>query len=420
MQNRLISGLEQSENLGSTLDVLKDYSRKVYREYENQKSISEEELQEEVEKLNDDFRKLSADTLTMLINKLMMAWHYLYGFTNQLDDYINAVEATANAAVIVEILGKQLLEARRILGLAFTLQSQVAEKLENGNDCSNQIDSIYTQTYKKRFCEKIILPDDLASIPSQIDIEKEQYNLSIRNLSTVLKNVGQVSGMMRYIHGDENRNVKSKDGKTIESLSKRLADIETAEISWSEKQERLENAVWEMAWLVRKDQGFRDSRLANVLEDFINADNGLGLQKKYRITFPHNVKNYLKPLDLQKIRENQGDKPENILARMKLRLDLSYLKTKKGTSIADLMYSLENSCENKVEDEKEKVEQIVYEISEAWQNVQKVADNKLFFKQSNYADELKALMKDEFNLSVQKTKHLQPKHEMVNLAKPGA
>ena len=168
-----------------------------------------------------------------------------------------------------------------------------------------------------------------------------------------------------------------------------MDEILVKNISEEERLQIMEQALVDTYFVLRKNQGYRNSRLANGLETFINGKDGLNLGEKYHGLgkVAHNVKGLTAPVKLTEVRKYQGDELEDIIKRLTIALDDRHVKTKKGELIKTLLNDLKDNENNALFD----VNEMKKIISMAYFSIPEAATLKTF-RQSNYADVLRKFM----------------------------
>ena len=191
----------------------------------------------------------------------------------------------------------------------------------------------------------------------------------LKKLHVILYEMRNKSGLMKYINGDDDSGkVKTKKGKRILCLNNRLDEIYKSELSVSQKMEAMEQAVLDIYLQVREDQGWRDSKLANALEDFLKSKDGLNIEEKYEIKIPHKIMEQESKLD-------ELGNLEKEFSKLSTHLDTSHLTTKRKKKRDHLLSRLNNLNSNSNMTDHEKIHAMQVVLSETWDEVQSDATN---------------------------------------------
>lgn len=240
----------------------------------------------------------------------------------------------------------------------------------------------------------------------------QPFDLICEKLQDHLRNVKKVSGLMHFIYGDrgnEDFSATTADGKEFASLKKRKREIEKSNLTQQEKAMQMEQAILDIYWHIRKNQGFISSRLGNELENFINSENGLNLKKKYGYlaTVPHNVKGLAdQAFKLEDIKNAAGDEIKHDVMQLKIRLSNTHLKTDRRVMKSNLLQKVEAISDAKDLDAFQKERQIKLAICQTYLEAQAKADKQWFFHHEPLADALKDYLKNKYGMDVGKIKKL--------------
>lgn len=239
---------------------------------ELQKEAKDKSADNITDKLHTGFRslvaKMSDDEIKTMLDKISVIYIYNYEYQNKLFN-------NQNGKLTPEINLMQ-----QYLALAEAMKTILVKKLANGNSINeNKIFKDQEEKFKY-FNEHVRIShkDDLMNL----NINKLESKKDIDNLNPFKIAVDQLmakvttskSGLKKYIFGDDNSGGQVKiKGKTIDSLTGKIRKIVEMNQLPSEQKQALNEAVFEIYKQVRLDQGWRDSRLGNVLESYLNDQN---------------------------------------------------------------------------------------------------------------------------------------------------
>jgi hypothetical protein len=368
-----------------------------------------ETLQNEV---GDDFQKMTLEERIIFVNKMHMAYLYLHGRASQLaaDELDAEVSSLNNQANIA--LRLKMLCASHIINTGCMYEVDQFE---------GYLERAYEQI-ARRFSEAYF-PEDLKTFSSHLINKGDErylqpFTYAQEKLRDALRKVSRVSGMMRYVRGDAERitTVCTRYSKiNIPCLDKRLDDIQESNLSEEEKLRQMEQAVLSIYWQVRKDQGRRDSRLANALEKFLKKEMHIEQKYGWLARVRHKLDSFSETaINLNGIQEANNDMDfQSMLRRLEICFNPSHLKTKKNAVIDDIMREMRLLERSRMQDE-EKVEKMELFLAKKYFDVQKNMAGfnfKLWKKQSNLADALKEFMKEEFGKNTKGMKNLLKKIE---------
>lgn len=284
--------------------------------------------------------KLDTDALLRIIEKAEILKIYFFEHSEYLDNLARELKKSASQdQARILALDNQAIKLRNVLNIPVLIQNMAIDKLNldhtSYSALMDRIDNKY-QHYKG-MTQRLVQNDITAKELRDIKISRANDNTYISmfhysQLQTWMRldkflPSARKSRLLKYIYGEsDSGRVRTKNGTEIDCLMKRIDAVYLEDLPEDKKLRRMEQAVLDMYWQVRKDQGFFDSRLADALEAYLNSPRGSNLPHKYGIpgVVPHEVRRFSQPPDLAVIRQNQREDFGGQL--------LKYFKTQKAFS----------------------------------------------------------------------------------------
>jgi len=234
-------------------------------------------------------------------------------------------------------------------------------------------------------------------------------------------------------------NFSAKKGSPLASLISQINSIDDSIETEKVKLQKMEQAVLDTYWQIRENQGWRGSKLADALENFLVSPRGLNLPFKYGQTgdVPHHVKGKIKPIlpilstttaiNSNKLliflttpdttpKENGQKSFSDLYKTLITKLSPENLKkTQKREMISGLIKELENIRTNNSEytDDGKRLEAMKGKIAMTCVLAkQGTGFSGGLFKQSNLATVLEKFLKDDAGMTPKQIKTLMQEHQL--------
>lgn len=408
----LVKAIQEGKKLRETVFVITKFCDSLSPE---DLADAEKVIAAITEEVDDAFLEMTEEERIIFVNKMHMAYLYFNGRANQL--------LTAEFNEEVSLLNNKSNIAARLKMLCSTHIINTA-CMQEVNEFEEYLERVY-ENIADRFAE-FFFPEDLEVFPSHYVHKEEEkrylqpFAYAQKKLEAVIREAEKVSGLMRYVYGDADgnnfkRTVCTRYSKiNILSLNERIESISKSHLSEQEKLRQLEQAVLSTYWQVRKDQGRRDSRLANKLERFLKKE--LHIEERYGwlASVPHDLSVLSEtPINLNQIHEANASDFQSRLRKLEICFNPSHLKTKKHAVINDIMQEMAKLTKSRIKDE-EKVDKMELFLTRKYFYVQEnmASFNLRFFRrQSNLADALKKFMREEFARNTKGMENLVKRNE---------
>lgn len=248
------------------------------------------------------------------INKAYIASMYFYELYNQVDDYVILKRKKIQKMMTIAklYLSSYINDLLRIKDIS--PETHIKEYTRVERQLNDRY--IYFQRYLREAPTYQAFKENVERIKffnmsylSSSFFKKSFYpfTYACHKIQEFLSMARKESKLMRYIDGDENGKVKTKTGIEVQALGPEIEEIAIEPGTEQEKLFKMEQAVLNMYFQIRKDQGWFDSCLANALEHFLISPEGLNLFYKYgpSCVIPHAVKADNNTPNLSQIKHKQ-------------------------------------------------------------------------------------------------------------------
>ncbi len=388
-------------------------------------------------KINTMIKELKKNEIKDLLDRAYMAYIFYYECIDKIDKQILELEKDKKMnEEQIKNLNHEKDKLSLKLSAAFTIVA-FANKDNKSDESLNKTFKNFRELVKKTEDIKKLYAINLETQiknDQRLRIKDTPFDYAVDRLFSFIDTYANKSGMIsRYIMGDANSKSNENTHMIGElALMPTLENIRDGNGSEEDKLRLMEQAVIDIYWQVRKDQGSRDSRLANALEKFLNSPLGLNLPIKYGIVIPHQVHVTTQKINIDTDALEKIAKPDNMLLLLTTKqvigsfaqkykeliaqLSPESLKTNRQKEIRDLLIILEPLLKEKDEHKSENT--MKETIIETYLSVKLDAEAKgRLFGQSNLATTLKKFLKNEFGMNKEEINNLGSHREFMMKSK---